>query len=305
MSSAESKLVLAAGEFREPAERLAAAAGLEYAEIVVRRFPDGESLVRLPASLPPEVILYCSFTDPNRQLIELELMAATAAGLGAARLILVAPYLCYMRQDKAFHPGEAVSQRIVGQLLARRFDTLITVDPHLHRTHRLEDAVPVRRAVVVSAAPLMTSWLDGRPGDPLIVGPDEESAQWVSGIAEPGGYDFCIGHKERFGDREVRVQFRDCECTGRDVVLVDDVVSTGQTIARAAEQLAARGAASVTVLASHALFVDGAEALLEAAGVGRLLSTDSIPHASNGLHLDRLLADALVENGSARDSGRT
>jgi ribose-phosphate pyrophosphokinase len=201
-----------------------------------------------------------------------------------------------MRQDKAFHPGEAVSQRIVGELLARHVDTLVTVDPHLHRTHRLEDAVPVRRAVVVSAASLMTKWLDSRPGNPLIVGPDEESSQWVGGIAKPGGYDFCIGHKERRGDRQVRVQFEDCECAGRDIVLVDDVVSTGHTVARAAEQLVEGGAASITLLTSHALFVDGAEALLEAAGVGRILSTDSIPHASNGLHLDRVLADALVEN---------
>jgi ribose-phosphate pyrophosphokinase len=296
MSAGESKLVLAAGEFREPAERLAAAAGLEYAEIHVHRFPDGESLVRLPESLPQEVILYCSFTDPNRQLIELELMAATAAELGATRLILVAPYLCYMRQDKAFHPGEAVSQRIIGELLARHIDTLITVDPHLHRTHHLEHAVPVRRAIVISAAPLMTTWLDGRPGDPLIVGPDEESAQWVSGIAKPGSYDFCIGHKERFGDRQVRVRFTDCAFKGRDIVLVDDVVSTGQTIAEAAQQLVEGGAASIDLLTSHALFVDGTEALLQVAGVGDIISTDSIPHPSNQLHLDRLLADALVEH---------
>jgi len=296
MSASESRLVLAAREFSEPAERLASAADLNFAEIHLHRFPDGESLVRLPESLPPEIILYCSFTDPNRQLIELQLMVATAEELGATRIILVAPYLCYMRQDKAFHPGEAVSQRIVGQLLARHVDTLITVDPHLHRTHRLEDAVPVRRAVVVSAASLMANWLDGRPGKPLLVGPDEESRQWVSGIAKPGGFDFCVGSKERFGDRAVRVRFPDCACDGRDIVLVDDVISTGRTIAEAARQLVDGGATSVAVLTSHALFVDGAESSLRAAGVDEICSTDSIPHPSNQLYLNKLLADALVES---------
>lgn len=295
MSGNEASIVLGFPGYRRPARRLAAAVHQDYADIHVHSFPDGESLIRLPEELPQHVILCCNLADANRSLIEFELAAATALRLGAERLTLVAPYLCYMRQDVAFNPGEAISQQIVGELLARRLDTLITVDPHLHRTARLEDAVPVRHAVAVSAAPVMAGWLAGRAPDPLIVGPDEESMQWVSRIAAPGGHDFCIASKRRFGDREVRIELPDRDFGGRDVVLVDDVASTGQTLAETARQLGDRNARSISVLVSHALFVDDAVERLHAAGVGEICSTDSVPHGSNCLRLDGLLAEALFE----------
>ena len=278
---------------REPARRLAARAHLHYADVNIHRFPDGESLVRLPDALPDHVILYCSLDHPNERLVELELAAATASSLGAKRLTLMAPYLCYMRQDTAFHPGEAVSQRIVGALLARRFDTLITVDPHLHRTHRLEEAVPVRRAIALTAAPVMAEWLGRREGTPLLIGPDEESLQWVKAIAEPCGLDYGVARKTRLGDRQVRVDLPDRQFAGRDVVLVDDVASTGQTLAEAARQISALGASSIAVLVSHALFVDDALQQLRNAGAGEVCSTDSVAHETNRLHLDTMLAEAL------------
>ena len=159
-SAATARIVLGFPEYRQPAQRLAQQAGLPYADIEIHHFPDGESRVRLPQRLPEHVVLCRSLQDPNHKLVELELAAATARQLGARQLTLVAPYLCYMRQDTAFRPGEAVSQRIVGELLARRFDTLITVDPHLHRVQALNQAVPVSRAVALSASAPMawTSW---------------------------------------------------------------------------------------------------------------------------------------------------
>jgi len=288
-------VVLGFPSYREPAQRLAAAAGLGYADIVVHRFPDGESLVRLPGALPQRVILCCSLDDPNGKLLELELAAATALQLGARQLTLVAPYLCYMRQDKAFHPGEAVSQRIIGRLLARHFDTVITVDPHLHRTPDLHQAVPVRRAVALSAASVMANWLGARTDRPLLIGPDQESRQWVQAIAAPGGLDYGVARKQRLGDHEVSVELPELTFAGRQVVLVDDVASTGRTLAETAKQVAALGAASISVLVTHALFVEDALAQLRAAGVGDICSTDSVVHASNKLRLDAVLAAALVD----------
>lgn len=288
-------VVLGFPDYREPAARLASTAGLDYADIQVHRFPDGESLVRLPDQLPADVILYCSLEQPNRRLIELELAAATALRLGAKRLTLVAPYLCYMRQDIAFHPGEAISQQIIGDLLARHFDTLITVDPHLHRTSHLADAIPVRRAIALSAAPVIADWLRQRDGEPLLVGPDAESDQWVSAIAAPGGFDYGVARKQRLDDNSVCIELPELLFDGRDVVLVDDIASTGHTLAEAARQIVARGASSVSVVVSHALFVGKALADLEAAGVADVCSTDSILHPSNRLHLDAILADALRE----------
>jgi ribose-phosphate pyrophosphokinase len=293
-SRSDAPVVLGFPEYREPARRLAEKAGLGYADIEIHRFPDGESRVRLPHDLPEQVILCRSLDQPNCKLVELELAAATARQLGAQHLTLVAPYLCYMRQDTAFHPGEAVSQRIIGELLARRFDTLITVDPHLHRTQQLQAAVPVRRAVALSAAPVMAAYLTQRNDNPLLIGPDEESAQWVSAIAAPGGLDFGVARKQRLGDREVRVRLPELAFTGRHIVLVDDMVSTGHTLAEAGRQLAALQPASLSVLVTHALFVDDALARLHAAGVGHICSTDSVLHPSNRVCLDGLLAAALT-----------
>jgi len=289
-------VILGFPDYAEPAQGLAEAAGIDYGPIGIHRFPDGESRVRLPARLPPHVVLCRSLDHPNGKLIELELAAAAALDSGAARLTLVAPYLCYMRQDRAFHPGEAVSQRIIGQLLARRFDALITVDPHLHRTHELQAAVPVRRAVALTAAPLMTEWLAGRAGPPLLLGPDAESLQWVSAIAEPAGLDHAVASKTRLGDRSVRVEIPALDYASRQVVLVDDVASTGRTLAECARQVRAQGAASITALVTHALFVGDALDGLRRSGIDTIVSTDSISHASNELRLAPLLAAALIES---------
>ena len=249
--------------------------------------------MRLPAHLPPRVILCCSLDDANRRLIELELAAATAKQLGAEHLTLVAPYLCYMRQDTAFNPGESVSQRVIGRLLARHFDTLITVDPHLHRTSDLSDAVPVRRALATSAAPAMAAWLATQAQHPLLLGPDEESAQWVSAIAAPDGLEFGVARKQRLGDREVRIELPAMTFADRQIVLVDDIASTGHTLAETARQLSAHGPTSISILVTHALFVDDALARLRAAGVDVICSTDSVLHPSNQIHLDAILAAEL------------
>lgn len=295
MNAAADRLVLGFPDYREQAQSVATQTGCAYQDITVHHFPDGESLVRLPGRLPAEVVLYTSLDNPNRRLVELELAAATAKELGAERLTLVAPYLCYMRQDMAFHPGEAVSQRIVGALLARHFHTLITVDPHLHRVDRLSDAVPVRRAITLSAAPVIAEWLQLRGGEPLLMGPDEESEQWVGAIAAAAKLDYAVAHKHRQGDRDVTITLPDGALSGRDVVLIDDIASTGRTLAGAARQLAGQGAASVSVVVSHALFAGDALDTIRGAGVGQVVSTNSIRHVTNRLQLDRLVSRALAE----------
>jgi ribose-phosphate pyrophosphokinase len=290
---ADLPLILGFPEYAVQARRLAAAAGSPYREVALHRFPDGECRVSLPLPLPERVILCRSLDRPNDKLIELALAARTARELGAGHLTLVAPYLCYMRQDIAFSPGEAVSQRIVGGLLADWFDAAITVDPHLHRIRRLEEAVPAGRAVALACTPLVSALMTGEDPPPLLAGPDRESEQWVRTIAEAVGLDWCVGEKERLGDREVRVRFPRADCRGRPVVLIDDVASTGRTLEAAALALGRQRPSGVSVLVTHALFLEGALERLRAAGVGRILSTDSIPHPTNRIELAPLIAPAL------------
>ncbi len=278
----------------ENAARIAAAAGIPHACIARHRFPDGEFKLRLPAALPAHVVLLRSLAQPNEKLVELLLAAQTARTLGATQLTLVAPYLAYMRQDIAFTPGEAVSQRIVGRFLADLFDAVITVDPHLHRVATLEEAVPVRRTVVLSGAPLLADLIARERPGALLVGPDEEAAQWVAQAAVRHGFAHAVCHKVRHGDRHVEIALPALDVRGRAIVLLDDVASSGHTLAQAARGLLAAGAASVDVAVTHALFAGDAGALLWNAGIRQVWSTDCIAHPSNAVSMASAMAATLT-----------
>ena len=275
------------------ATRLAQAAHLTAIMVERHRFPDGEIKLRLPDALPAQVLILRTLNDPNDKLIELLLVAQTARALGAKHLTLVAPYLAYMRQDMAFRPGEAISQRIVGKFLADLFDAVITVDPHLHRVATLQQAVPVAHAVVLSGAPLLSDWIAARRQRPLLIGPDEESAQWVALAAQRHAFDHAVCRKVRHGDRDVDVALPDVALAGRQVVLLDDVASTGHSVARAAQLLLAAGAASVDVAVTHALFSDKALQAMQDAGIGEVWSTDCVVHPSNAISMTNALAAAI------------
>jgi ribose-phosphate pyrophosphokinase len=273
------------------AARLATAAELTPGAIERHRFPDGELKLRLPASLPPRNVLLRSLDHPNEKLVELLLAARTARELGTRHLTLVAPYLAYMRQDMAFTPGEAVSQRVIGDWLAGLFDAVVTIDPHLHRVANLRDAVPAASAMALSAAPLIG--LAFRTADVLMLGPDAEAEPWVRAAAQAAGCEAIVCRKQRRGDRDVDIVLPDTPLAGRHVVIVDDVASTGRTLAAAARAALAAGARRVDGAVTHALLLGDADQVLKAAGVGELISTDTVSHASNRIGTAGLVAEAL------------
>lgn len=287
-------LLLYFEEEKDQAEQIATSAGMALACISRHRFPDGELKLRLPDPLPQRVTILRSLHHPNEKLVELLLVARTARPLGANHLTLVAPYLAYMRQDIAFQPGEAVSQRIVGRFLADLFDAIITVDPHLHRITTLQEAVPVPQAIVLSGAPLLADLIALHRQQPLLVGPDEESAQWISQAAQRHGFDFAVCHKTRHGDRSVEATLPQADFAGRAVVLLDDIASSGHTLASVAHLLISAGAATVDVAVTHALFAEDAIKLITNAGVSNIWSTDCIPHPSNAVSTAPLIATALT-----------
>ena len=231
MSAPEAACLLYFDDEAAPALRLAQAAGLPAHAIERHRFPDGELKLRLPVNettgrLPRHALLLRSLHQPNEKLVELLLAARTARSLGVQHLTLVAPYLAYMRQDIAFHPGEAVSQQVVGGFLAGLFDAVVTVDPHLHRIERLEQAIPVPQAVVLSGAEPLADLIAQRRPNALLVGPDGESAQWIAQAAARHGFDHAVCTKVRHGDRNVAIELPALNAQGRAVVLLDDMAST-------------------------------------------------------------------------------
>ena len=288
-------LILAFDEYLLQAQRLAIALDVKVEKVYLHHFPDGESLLRLPFRLPEHVIICRSLNQPNDKLIELILCAKTARQLGAKRITLVAPYLCYMRQDIANQPGEAVSQQIIGQMLADLFDDVITVDSHLHRISKLKQAIPIKNAISLTAAEEIGSFVKQQLDYAVLLGPDAESQQWVKAIAKKIGFDYSVAEKIRQGDKQVVITLPDYDFNNKPVVIIDDMASTGRTIAIATGLLLEAGAKQVYVAVTHPLFCGNAEAHIMQAGVKRIWSTDSISHSSSCINLDQLLARAITD----------
>jgi ribose-phosphate pyrophosphokinase len=286
-------LILGFPEYHPQSQQLAAASDLPYEEVKIHLFPDGESKLTLPEKLPKHVILCRSLNDPNAKLIELVMAAASARKQGVKTITLVAPYLCYMRQDKAFSPGEVVSQTVIGELLARYFDNILTVDAHLHRITELSQAIPVKNAINITATDPMAHFIQDHIQQPFLIGPDSESKQWVADIASHYQMDFTIASKERFSDEDVKITLPIAKYQERNIVLVDDIASTGKTLLAVAKKLAEFSPATISVLVTHALFIDDAITELEQANVENIWSCDSILHKTNAVSLAELLSGAL------------
>lgn len=273
------------------ARRLARALGAAFAPIGLHRFPDGESSV---SAAPAAAVscLYSALNRPDAKLAPLLLAADALRRRGADRLILVAPYLPYLRQDRVFVPGQALSRDVFGRAVGSAFDGIITVQAHMHRTRDLDAALGGRPVLNLSAVTLLAQ--AGRWNDPVFVAPDIEAESWARAAADAAGGTWTGFRKVRDGDREVRLgPARVDAVRGRQAVILDDICSSGATLMSAAASLRAAGAAGVDVAVAHALFPPVVQARLLGAGIGRILSTDSIPHPTNAARLAPLLAQAL------------
>ncbi len=279
------RMVLGFSEFGSQGKLLAEILQCPFEEVIIHCFPDGESKITLPENLPERIIICRSLNQPNAKLIELFLTADAARLAGVKHITLVAPYLCYMRQDIAFHPGEVVSQKIMGQMLAQHFDALFTIDPHLHRIDSLQQAVPLAEAVALAASVPMAAFLQQNFTQAVIVGPDVESEQWVAAVSKLNNWPYQIAAKERFGDAEVAVVLADFCYQNQHVVIVDDIASTGKTLEATALIILKSQPASLSVMVTHALFAGNAVSNLKKLGVDNIWSSDAIPHETNAFSI--------------------
>jgi ribose-phosphate pyrophosphokinase len=190
-------------------QHLAAAGHWELGPIETRQFPDGESYVRILSDVSGQAVdLVCTLARPDDGFLRLIFAADAARALGAREVTLIAPYLAYMRQDRRFQSGEAVTSKSFARLVSSSFDRLVTVDPHLHRYSTLS-ALYTIPTDTMHAAPLLADWIAAEVNNPLLVGPDEESGQWVSAIAARIGAPHAVLRKIRHGDRNVDVELPD------------------------------------------------------------------------------------------------
>lgn len=275
------------------AQVLAQRLDAELGRCTLRRFPDGESYLRIETALAGRTVILAATLDrPDDKLLPLLFAAGTAKELGAERVGLVAPYLAYMRQDRCFQSGEALTSAHFARLLSTSVDWLVTVDPHLHRRSSLGEIYSIPTSVM-HAAVLVSDWIRQHVAAPLVVGPDAESDQWVTAVANAAGAPYVVLQKIRRGDREVEVSVPDVErWRTRTPVLVDDIISTARTMIETAGHLHRAGLAPPVCIGVHAVFAGDAYESLRV-GAARVVTCNTILHTSNAIDVSDLLVTGV------------
>jgi ribose-phosphate pyrophosphokinase len=267
----------------------------ELGELELRAFPDGESYIRvLTECQGRQVVLMGSLDNPDAKVLRWLLLAETLRDLGALKVGLLVPYLAYMRQDMRFKQGEGITSRYFAKLISQYFDWLITVDPHLHRYDTLDEiyTIPTR---VLHGADLIAAWIEAHIPDPLLVGPDSESEQWVSATARVIGCPCLVLDKVRYGDRKVDISAPHADAyKQRTPVMIDDIISTGHTMIETTISLQKQGFLAAIGVGVHGLFADQAYEEMIAAGMKAVYCTDSIAHKTSVITLAPLLAQGVT-----------
>ena len=277
---------------------MAAKLKAKYSPLTISAFPDGDTYLKYNTNVKGKtVIIVQSFQPrPEMSLFDIVFAAETAKDLGAKKIVLVAPYLAYMRQDKRFNPGEAVSSKIMAKLLNNSVNKIITIDTHLHRYRSMKEVFTVP-AKNLTANFLIADFVKKKYQNAVILGPDWESYQWAEAIAKHIGVESTVLEKTRYSSRHVTSKMiKPVELQGKTVVIVDDIISTGHTVAEAAKKAKAAGAKKIVAIGVHGLFVENAISKLKKAGVSEVVTTNCIEHKTNKIDVTGLLVEELKKS---------
>jgi ribose-phosphate pyrophosphokinase len=248
--------------------RVAASLGVELVDVKFSRFPDGESYLNR-SSLDDQTVIIGSVTD-NDALVELLLLIDAC---DTSENTLVLPYMAYARQDQRFKDGEPISARAVARAVSRGVSRVKTINIHQEEVLSYFD-IP---AEDLSMAPdIGKHLLEMDLTDPLLLAPDEGAARFVADVAAADGWDWDHLQKTRYSGDRITIAPKSLAVKGREVVIIDDIISTGGTLATAAGMLKTQGASRVNAICVHGVLTGGAYAHLCASGVSQVIATDTI-----------------------------
>ena len=287
--------VVSGSSSRDVATSLAPLMGMQYIELESRRFPDGEGYVRVPSdaidAVRSEPVVLVSNTYPDSGIVNTVLLLEAIAEVRRGNLsnlkgeepqnmedvgsgvYLAIPYYGYSRQDKRFSKGEAVSARVIADILARGCDGIAILD--LHEPAVLKDMeVPIE---FVSSMPEIAELLQNEVSPDFVLSPDKGAIARATEVAGLIGCDFSYLEKTRIDAHTIEHTPKDLDVDGKVVAIVDDMISTGGTICRASDALRRQGATEVHAACTHGLFTGGAILRLSN-HVDGVHSTDSLPN---------------------------
>ena len=286
-------VVVSFPESRGFAETLAHKSGKPHSCLRLEKFPDRETHLLFRTDVEGrKVFLVRSLDDPDKKLIEVLFAAHTAKELGAKQVVLVAPYLCYMRQDKRFMEGEAVSSRIIAGLFNECLDGLITVDPHLHRYKNLNDIFTMKTKRLTAVKPI-AEFLKRKVKKPFVFGPDEESYQWASKVAGIMGCEADVLRKRRYSSETVMIDIKEkYDLKKRGVIIVDDVISTGHTMIEVIKDVKKLGARKIYCVCTHGIFAQ--DSLKKIKKLGAVVyTTNTVKNNASKVDITGLLAKEI------------
>ncbi len=263
------------------AKRIAERLNVRLANATFKRFPDGELYVRIE-DVGDEAVVVQSINS-NDDLVALMLIFDA---LENAEITAVIPYMGYARQDRKFKEGEAISVRAVARMIEGYADKVVTVN-----IHSREAASYFRKLVEVDAMPLIGEHYAGR--DVVMLSPDLGSYERVRVCAERAGCEFDYLEKRRIDAETVEIKPKSLDVEGKDVVIVDDIISTGGTMVEATKILLREGAKSVECACVHAVLAGNALNRLYSAGVKRVIATDTVERAVSVISVAEEIARVL------------
>jgi len=291
------KIVIGGSGSQGLAARVAHKMNATFGNVEIRTFPDGEKYLRIhtPVEGKETILIQTMGFKPDQLLMELLFLAETAKEQGAEKIKAVIPYFAYSRQDVSFKRGEVVSFRVVSKLLeSSGIEELYTVDIHLHR---IEDASQIFNIPChnLTAMPLIGEFIKDNYSlqNPQVLAPDMEAEQWARAMAGELDADFCVMEKVRKGPEEVEISCENLGVNGREVIIADDIISTGGTMATAISLVKKAGAKMVIAACTHPLLIGGALSLIHQAGALEVIGTDTVPSSVRVVSIDKLLADNL------------
>lgn len=259
----------------------------------LQHFPDGELYLKLGTELKGEhaVVVQSTRFPQDLNLMELFLLLDAAKDTGASRVTAVVPYFAYARQDKRFKPGEAVSLKTVVKLIQRAgADDIVAVDIHEEETVR-DFPLPAKN---FTAMPLLGRYLK-KLGlrSPLALGADQGSEERAKIVGDEFGAEHDYLEKHRLTPTKVATKPKKLDVSGRDVVIVDDIISTGGSMVEAAKILQHLGARSIRAACTHAVLVGNAHEKLKAAGIKEIIATDTIETPFSVVSVSPLIEEAV------------
>ncbi len=288
-------MIIACSHGKHLAKKISKKLKQPYLELESQKFPDSEIYLRFQKDIKNKTIILIQsfYKEISDCLIEVLFAAQTAKDLGAKKIILIAPYFPYLRQDKRFRKGEIIPLEIIAKYINNCINEIYIIDPHLHRKNTLKEIFKTK-SHKLTANSLIAQYIKEKIKNPLIIGPDFESHRWAKETAKLVNCLFFILNKKRLSSRKVKIATNKNlkKVKNKNVVIVDDIISTGHTILETIKLLKKQNPKSITCVCVHGIFAENALEKIKKTGA-RIISCNTIPNKVGKIDVSGLIAENL------------